>query len=80
MSDDLNSIGGKNITAMMLWSWHRVYGAVIDNVVDPRAMPAIDRLAQECIKGPFDLIDRQRTERPLEQIVPGGQDPTKGEP
>ena len=80
MSDDINSIGGKNITAMTLWSWHRVYGAAIDNVVDPRAMPAIDRLAQECIEGPFDLIVRQRTGRPLEQYFLMVQDPTKVEP
>lgn len=80
MSDDINSIGGKNITAMTLWSWHRVYGAAIDNVVDPRAMPAIDRLAQECIEGPFDLIVRQRTGRPLEQYFLMVQDPTKAEP
>src|SRR6201996_2758354 len=25
MDDDINSVGGKNITAMTLWSWHRVY-------------------------------------------------------
>ncbi|WP_247832854.1 alpha/beta fold hydrolase [Bradyrhizobium sp. 200] len=80
MSDDINSIGGKNITAMTLWSWHRVYGAPIDNVVDPRARPAIDRLAQECIEGPFDLIVRQRTGRPLEQYFLTVQDPTKAEP
>ncbi|WP_235782668.1 alpha/beta fold hydrolase [Bradyrhizobium murdochi] len=80
MSDDINTIGGKNITAMTLWSWHRVYGAAIDNVVDPRAMPAIDRLAQECIEGPFDLIVRQRTGRPLEQYFLTVQDPTKAEP
>jgi pimeloyl-ACP methyl ester carboxylesterase len=80
MSDDISSIGGKNITAMTLWSWHRVYGAAIDNVVDPRAMPAIDRLALECIEGPFDLIVRQRTGRPLEQYFLTVQDPTKAEP
>ncbi|ANW05345.1 lipase [Bradyrhizobium icense] len=80
MSDDINSIGGKNITAMTLWSWHRVYGAVIDKIVDPRAMPAIDSLAQECIEGPFDLIVRQRTGRPLEQYFLTVQDPTKAEP
>ncbi len=67
MNDDINSVGGKNITAMTLWSWHRVYGAAIDNIVDPLAIPVIDRLARECIEGPFDLIERQRTERPLEQ-------------
>jgi pimeloyl-ACP methyl ester carboxylesterase len=67
MNDDINSVGGKNITAMTLWSWHRVYDASLENIVDPRAMPAIDRLARECIEGPFDLIERQRTEKPLEQ-------------
>ncbi|WP_247354304.1 alpha/beta fold hydrolase [Bradyrhizobium sp. 160] len=80
MSDDINTIGGKNITAMTLWSWHRVYGAAIDKVVDPRAMPVVDRLAQECIEGPFDLIVRQRTGRPLEQHFLTVQDPTKVEP
>lgn len=80
MRDDLNSVGGKNITAMTLWSWHRVYGAAIDNVVDPRALPAIDRLAQECIEDPFDLIVRQRTERPLEQYFLTLKDPTGTEP
>jgi acetyl esterase/lipase len=67
MNDDINSAGGKNITAMTLWSWHRVYGEPIDKLVDPRAIPTIDRLAHECIEGPFDLITRQRTERPLQQ-------------
>ncbi|MGY3149318.1 pimeloyl-ACP methyl ester carboxylesterase [Bradyrhizobium sp. USDA 3397] len=80
MSDDINSIGGKNITAMTLWSWHRIYGAAIDNVVDPRAIPAIERLAQECIESPFDLIVRQRTGRPLEQYFLTVQDPTKLDP
>jgi pimeloyl-ACP methyl ester carboxylesterase len=67
MNDDINSVGGKNITAMTLWSWHRVYDAPIDKIVDPRAMPVVNRLARECIESPFDLIERQRTEKPLEQ-------------
>lgn len=67
MNDDINSVGGKNITAMTLWSWHRVYGASLDKTLDPRAMPTVDRLAHECIEGPFDLIERQRTEKPLER-------------
>jgi hypothetical protein len=36
MSDDINSVGGKNITAMTLWSWHRVYGAALARAVPPR--------------------------------------------
>jgi pimeloyl-ACP methyl ester carboxylesterase len=67
MNDDIGSVGGKNITAMTLWSWHRVYDASLAKIVDPRAIPTIDRLASECIEGPFDLIERQRTEQPLEQ-------------
>ncbi|WP_297299254.1 alpha/beta fold hydrolase [uncultured Methylovirgula sp.] len=66
MDDDLDSPAGKNITAMTLWSWQRVYDAPMDKVVDPRARPAIDRLAQECVEGPWDLSARKRTEKPLE--------------
>ena len=36
MRDDLGTSGGNNLTAMTLWSWARVYGAPIDNVVEPR--------------------------------------------
>src|SRR3984957_20582326 len=52
MNEDIDSVGGKNITAMTLWSWQRVFDAKMDKVVDPRAMPAIDQLARECIEGP----------------------------
>jgi pimeloyl-ACP methyl ester carboxylesterase len=72
MNDDINSVGGK--------SWHRVYGAAIDKMVDPRAMPAIDRLAHECIEGPFDLIARQRTENALEQHFLTVEGPANIEP
>ena len=58
MNDDINSVGGKNITAMTLWSWHRVYDAPLGNILDLAAMPTVDRLARECIEGPFDLIER----------------------
>ena len=55
MRDDLGTSGGNNLTAMTLWSWARVYGAPIDNVVEPAAMPAVNRLAGECIESIFDL-------------------------
>ena len=56
MRDDLGTSGGNNLTAMTLWSWARVYGAPIDNVVEPAAMPAVNRLAGECIE--FDFRSR----------------------
>jgi pimeloyl-ACP methyl ester carboxylesterase len=67
MGDDFKTSGGKNLTAMTLWSWSRVFGARIDKVVLPEAMPAVDRLADECIESIFDILARRQTEKPLEQ-------------
>src|ERR1700742_5344 len=80
MNDDINSIGGKNITAMTLWSWHRVYDASLGKIVDPRAMPVIDQLARECIEGPFDLAARLKTGQPLEQHFLTVEQPADTEP
>ncbi len=66
MRDDLGTSGGNNLTAMTLWSWARVYGAPINNVVEPAAMPTVNRLAGECIESIFDLFERRRTEKSLE--------------
>jgi acetyl esterase/lipase len=67
LADDMDSAGGKNITAMTLWSWSRVYGAPISNIVTPQAMPAVDRLANECIERFFDAIERRGPSRELNQ-------------
>jgi pimeloyl-ACP methyl ester carboxylesterase len=67
IGDDFKSSGGKNLTAMTLWSWSRVYGAPIDKVVVPEAMPTVDRLSNECIESIFDILERRKTEKPLEQ-------------
>jgi pimeloyl-ACP methyl ester carboxylesterase len=80
MNEDIDSVGGKNITAMTLWSWQRVFHAEMDKVVDPRATPAINQLAQECIEGPFDLRRRQLTEQPLQQYFLTTKHPSDVEP
>jgi acetyl esterase/lipase len=67
LGEDINSSGGRNLTAMTLWSWSRVFGAPIDRVVDAAALPAVDRLAGECIESISDLMLRRSTARPLEQ-------------
>jgi pimeloyl-ACP methyl ester carboxylesterase len=67
MGDDFKSSGGKNLTAMTLWSWSRVYGAPIDKIVLPEAIPTVDQLSNECIESVFDILARRRTEKPLEQ-------------
>ena len=80
INDDLGTPGGKNIAAMTLWSWARIYGAPIQDVVMPSAMPTIDLLAQECIESAFDLETRRITERPLEQNFLSVSSPTDIEP
>jgi acetyl esterase/lipase len=67
MTDDLNTSGGRNLTAMTVWSWARVFGAPIDSVIAPTAMPAVDRLATECIESIYDILMRDRTSKPLAQ-------------
>jgi acetyl esterase/lipase len=65
---------------MTLWSWARVYGAPIQDVVVPEAMPVVDRLAQECIESLFDLEVRRRTARPLQQSFLSVSSPSAVEP
>jgi pimeloyl-ACP methyl ester carboxylesterase len=80
INDDLSTAAGKNIAAMTLWSWARVYGAPIEEVVVPAAMPTVDRLAQECIESIFDLEARRSTARPLQQNFLSVASPTAVEP
>jgi pimeloyl-ACP methyl ester carboxylesterase len=65
MKADLDTSGGRNLTAMTLWSWQRVFHAPSDEVLDPAAVPVVDRLASECIESLFDMFERRITQRPL---------------
>jgi acetyl esterase/lipase len=67
MKDDIGTTGGNNILAMALWSWHRVFDASLAEIVDPRALTTLDRLARVCIEGPFDLSARQKIGQTLNQ-------------
>jgi acetyl esterase/lipase len=80
MTDDLNSTGGRNLTAMTVWAWSRVYDAPADTVVTPAAMPVVDRLAEECIESPFDIWARARTAAPLAQQFLIVKNPAEIEP
>jgi pimeloyl-ACP methyl ester carboxylesterase len=80
ISEDLGTIAGKNIASMTMWSWARVYGAPIQDVVVPAAMPTVDRLAEECIESVYDLAQRRQTGRALEQNFLSVKNPTTIEP
>jgi acetyl esterase/lipase len=67
MADDLGTGGGNNITAMTLWSWSRVYGAPMTQLVTPQALPVINHLAQLCIERWFDMLIRRGPTLALEK-------------
>jgi acetyl esterase/lipase len=80
MQDDENSPGGKNLLAMTLWSWSRVYGAPLSTIVDPAAMPEINRLASLCLESPIDIRPRKQVGEALQQRFLSTSDPTGVEP
>jgi acetyl esterase/lipase len=63
-----------------VWSWSRVYNAAADSVVAPAVMPVVDRLAEECIESPFDILIRARTAAPLAQQFLTVKNPAEIEP
>jgi acetyl esterase/lipase len=80
MTDDLNTAGGRNLTAMTIWSWARVFSAPINEVVEPVAMPTVDALANQCIEGAFDLYIREKMSAPLAQTFLSVKNPATIEP
>ncbi len=67
MRDDLPTPGGKNLLAMTLWSWARVFNAPIDKVVNPAALPTVNLLAQVCLESPIDIPFRSRAGKALQK-------------
>src|SRR5580704_12900803 len=80
LADDIDTNGGRNLTAMTLWSWSRVFNAPIDRVVDPSAMPVVDRLADECIESIYDILRRRGPTRLLTQSFLSEKDFYRTEP
>ena len=80
MTDDLNTAGGRNLTAMTMWSWARVFNAPIHEVVEPVAMPIVEALANQCIEGAFDLYIRGKMSAPLAQTFLSVKNPAAIEP
>lgn len=64
---DLDTSGGKNLTAMTLWTWSQVYAAPMNKVVTPAALPVIDELANDCIETIFDVLERRAPSKALDR-------------
>jgi pimeloyl-ACP methyl ester carboxylesterase len=67
LADDIASSGGRNLTAMTLWSWAQFYRAPIDKVILPEAMPAVRQLAGDCIESVVDIFTRLGPTRALDK-------------
>lgn len=67
MRDDLPTPGGKNLLAMTLWSWSRVFDLSLEKVVDPAAMSTVNALAHVCLESPVDLEPRRRAGTALQK-------------
>ncbi|MBB3228227.1 acetyl esterase/lipase [Luteibacter sp. Sphag1AF] len=80
LRDDADTDGGRNVTAMTLWSWQRVYGAPMDRLVATSARPAVDALSNECIESPIDMVERHYSQRPLQTQFLSAPDITTIEP
>lgn len=80
MTDDLHTTGGRNLTAMTIWSWSTVYGAAMDEVIAPAAIPTVNALAEQCIEGAFDIYVREKISAPLAQTFLAVNNPATVEP
>jgi acetyl esterase/lipase len=80
MTSDLDTAGGRNLTAMTMWSWARVFDAPINDAIEPAAMPTVDALANQCIEGAFDLYVRQKMSAPLATTFLSVKNPATVEP
>jgi acetyl esterase/lipase len=67
LDDDINTVNGRILTAMTLWSWAQVFQAPLERVVEPAAIPAVNRLAQLCVESIADVLALRLAEWTLQR-------------
>ena len=80
LDDDIESVNGRILTAMTLYSWARVYGAPIERVVVPEAIPVVNRIAQHCVQSITDVVGLRIAELPLQRRFLAVENLTQIEP
>jgi acetyl esterase/lipase len=80
MRADIATAGGKNLLAMTLWSWDKVFDAPMNQIVVPAAIPEVDRLANICLESIIDIHPREMIGKDLTSAFLNTQDPTTVEP
>jgi acetyl esterase/lipase len=67
MRADIATAGGKNLLAMTLWSWDRVFNAPMRDVIFVDIVPTVDKLANVCLEGIFDIEPRKAVRKLLQK-------------
>ncbi len=80
MRADIATAGGKNLLAMTLWSWDRVFRAPMRDIVVPEAIPEVDRLANICLESFVDIRPRQSIGKEFSRQFLKVDNPTTMEP
>ena len=77
---DKSSPGGKDLTAMTIYSWSRLLNDPATSLVTAAAMPAYERIARDCIESiaEFEAIDQATKPLAGEQFLKAN--PTEVEP
>ncbi|MBC8013219.1 MAG: alpha/beta fold hydrolase [Methyloceanibacter sp.] len=77
---DKSSSTGKELTAMALYSWSKLYKQPATGLVQPGAMGAFERMAHDCIESVAEFAAIEKAEKPLEHQQFLKVDPTEVEP
>jgi acetyl esterase/lipase len=80
MRADIATAGGKNLLAMTLWSWDRVFNAPMRDVIFPDVVSTVDKLANVCLEGIFDIEPRKAVGKLLQKRFLRVDDLTSIEP
>ena len=79
--DDLDSLAGRMLTALVLDSWSAVFGASLAAAVDPAAMPGMATIGRDCIDLASGIIRDLEANRGLPKTFlkgnPAEEDPWK---
>jgi acetyl esterase/lipase len=67
MEDDINTTGGKNLMAMTIWSWNKVFNAPMNEVVEPNAIKNVDDVSGVCVESLIDFWEHDEIGKRLDK-------------
>ena len=77
---DKTTSTGKELTAMTIYSWSKLYNIPVSSLVEPAAMGAFQQMAHDCIESLAEFAAIEKAEKPLNRIQFLKADPTETEP